>query len=199
METEQLAELISQLEGYERQHPSAYRMKVAALAVLGYAYLLAVVLLLLFVVFVVVYYVRLNWVVFKMLWIPLVLVGLVLRSLWVTLPEPDGQELRAEDAPKLYELISEVRSALNGPQVHRVLVSDEFNAGIVQIPKLGVFGWLRNYLVVGLPLMKALTPAEFRGVLAHEFGHLSGNHGRFSGWIYRLRQSRILVLIRVHE
>ena len=92
-----------------------------------------------------------------------------------------------------------MRSALDGPHVHRVLVSDEFNAGIVQIPRLGMFGWLRNYLVVGLPLMKALTPAEFRAVLAHEFGHLSGNHGRFSGWIYRIRQSWIQVLVRVHE
>ncbi len=135
----------------------------------------------------------------KVVWIPLVLVGLVLRSLWVTLPEPDGQELLTEDAPKLFDLISEVRSALNGPQVHRVLVSDEYNAGIVQIPQLGMFGWLRNYLVVGLPLMKALSPAEFRAVLAHEFGHLSGNHGRFSGWIYRMRQSWVQVLVRVHE
>lgn len=199
MDTEQLKSLIDRLEEYARRNPSAYKARVAALAILGYAYLFAIVLLLLLVVFLVVFYVRLNFVIIKVLWIPLVLVGLVLRSLWVTLPEPDGTELSPEDAPKLFGLISEVRSALNGPTVHRVLVSDEFNAGIVQIPRLGMFGWLRNYLVVGLPLMNALTPAEFRAVLAHEFGHLSGNHGRFSGWIYRLRQSWIQVLTNVHQ
>ncbi|MCM3870269.1 MAG: M48 family metalloprotease [Pyrinomonadaceae bacterium] len=199
MDTEQITRLIDRLEDYSKQHPSNYRLKVAALAALGYAYLFAVVLVLLLIVFLILFYVKFNAVTVKVVWIPLVLVGLVLRSLWITLPEPDGQELLTENAPKLFDLISEVRSALDGPQVHRVLVSDEFNAGIVQIPQLGMFGWLRNYLVVGLPLMKALSPAEFRAVLAHEFGHLSGNHGRFSGWIYRMRQSWVQVLVRVHE
>lgn len=83
------------------------------------------------------------------------------------------------------------------PRIHHVLVSDEYNASIVQIPQFGMFGWLRNYLVIGLPLMRALNPDEFRSVLAHEVGHLSGKHGRFLGWISRLRQSWIEVLTRV--
>lgn len=199
MDTEQLTNLIARLEDYSQKHPSNYRLKVAALAALGYSYLLAVVLVLLLVVYLILAYVRFSAITAKVIWIPLVLVGLVLRSLWVTLPKPDGKELLRENAPKLFDLISEVRSALKGPRVHHVLVSDEFNAGIVQIPQLGMFGWLRNYLIVGLPLMKALTPVQFRAVLAHEFGHLSGNHGRFSGWIYRIRQSWVQVLIRIHE
>jgi Zn-dependent protease with chaperone function len=198
MEAEQLTLLIDRLEVYSREHPTAYRFKVAALAGLGYAYLLGVVLLLLFVVYFVLS-LNFSYVTIKIVWIPLVLVGLVLRSLWVTVPKPDGTELSSEHAPKLFELISEVKSALAGPSVDRVLISDEYNAGIVQIPRLGMFGWLRNYLVVGLPLLTALTPQEFRAVLAHEFGHLSGNHGRFSGWIYRMRQSWIQILTRVHE
>ena len=62
-----------------------------------------------------------------------------------------------------------------------------------------MFGWLNNYLVLGLPLLRALSPAEFRAVLAHEFGHLSGKHGRFSGWIYRVRQTWIQILVSVHQ
>ena len=54
-------------------------------------------------------------------------------------------------------------------------------------------------MVVGLPLLRALTPDEFRAVLAHEFGHLSGKHGRFSGWIYRVRQTWIQILTQVHQ
>jgi hypothetical protein len=84
--------------------------------------------------------------------------------------------------------------------VHHVLISDEFNASIVQIPRFGMFGWLRNYLVIGLPLMVALSPAEFRAVLAHDFGCLSEKQGRFSGWIYRVRQTwdQVLTTVR-HE
>jgi hypothetical protein len=41
-------------------------------------------------------------------------------------------------------------------------------------------------LTLGLPLLLVLSPAQLRAVVAHELGHSSGNHGRFSGWIYRL-------------
>lgn len=198
MEENKLAALIRPLESFAATNPKLYRFRVALLASLGYAYLLFVVTLLLAIVAAFLYYGSINSLTIKVLWIPLVLVALVVRSLWITIPEPDGKELQRDQAPALFELVSEISKALSGPKVHRVLVSDEFNASIVQIPQFGMFGWLRNYLVVGLPLMRALSPAEFRAVLAHEFGHLSGKHGRFSGWIYRVRQTWIQILTTVH-
>lgn len=198
MEEAKLATLIRPLETFAAASPGLYRLRVGLLAALGYAYLLIIVSILLAIVAATLFYASFNWVTLKVLWIPLALVGLVLRSLWITIPEPDGMKLKREHAPALFDLIDEVSAALNGPKIHHVMVSDEFNASIVQIPMFGMFGWLRNYLVVGLPLMRALSPTEFRSVLAHEVGHLSGKHGRFSGWIYRLRQSWIEVLSRVH-
>ena len=199
MEEDKLAARIRPLELLAAAKPGSYRFRVAVLALLGYVYLLFVVTILLAIVGFTLFYVRLNVALIKILWIPLVLAGLVLRSLWITIPEPDGIELQRDDAPALFDLIAEVSTALNGPKVHHVLVSDEFNASIVQIPQFGMFGWLRNYLVVGLPLMRALSPAEFRAVLAHEFGHLSGKHGHFSGWIYRVRQTWVQILTSVHQ
>jgi hypothetical protein len=52
-----------------------------------------------------------------------------------------------------------------------------------------VLGWSRNHLILGLPLLDALSRDEMRAVLAHEFTHLSRQHGRFSHWLYRLRRS----------
>jgi len=196
---DKVASLVRPLEILAAEKPGLYRLRVGLLAALGYVYLLVIVLALLGIIAVTLFYVRVNWIMLKVLWIPLALVGLVLRSLWITIPEPDGMKLEREQAPALFDLIDEVTTALSGPKIHHVMVSDDFNAGIVQIPQFGMFGWLRNYLVVGLPLLRALTPAEFRAVLAHEVGHLSGKHGRFSGWIYRLRQSWIEVLTRVHQ
>lgn len=199
MEDNKLAARIRPLEEFAAANPERYRFRVALLALLGYVYLLFIVTLLLALVAGLLLYVRINAVTMKFLWIPLVLAGLVLRALWVTIPEPDGKELQREQAPALFDLIREVSDTLKGPKVHHVFVSDEFNASIVQIPQFGMFGWLSNYLVVGLPLMRALSPDEFRSVLAHEFGHLSGKHGSFSGWIYRVRQSWLQILTRVHE
>lgn len=199
MEEDKLAARIRPLEAFAAANPKLYRFRVALLALLGYAYLLIVVVVLLAIVAATLYFVRFNWWLIKILWIPLVLAGLVLRSLWITIPEPDGKELQRHEAPELFAVIDEVNKSLNGPKVNHVLVSGEFNASVVQIPQFGMFGWLRNYLVVGLPLMRALSAEEFRAVLAHEFGHLSGKHGGFSAWIYRVRISWVQILVSVHQ
>jgi Zn-dependent protease with chaperone function len=197
MEDAKYANLIRSLETFAAEKPGLYRWRVALVAALGYAYLLFILLLLLGVVALTVFYLRFNWLTIKLVWIPLAVVGLVLKSLWISIPEPDGKELQREDAPALFDLIGEVTRALRGPKVHHVFLSDEFNAAVVQVPRFGMFGWVRNYVVVGLPLLRGLSPAEFRAVMAHEVGHLSGKHQRFSGRMYSLRQSWIQLLIQV--
>lgn len=197
MEAAEYANLVKSAETFAAANPDAYRLRVALLAALGYAYLLFIVLLLLAIIAGTISFLSVNWLVIKILWIPLALVGIVLRSLWIRIPEPEGVELKREQAPALFDLIGEVTKALSAPKVHHVILSDEFNAAVIQVPRFGMFGWLRNYVVVGLPLLRALSPDEFRAVMAHEVGHLSGKHGRFSGWIYSLRQSWREVLVRV--
>ena len=107
---------------------------------------------------------------------------------------PEGYTLVREEAPKLFAMIDSLAGELKAPAVHQVLLTEEFNASIVQVPRFGLLGGASNYLVIGLPLMKALSPEQFRAVLAHEIAHLSGNHGRFSSWVYRIRQTWITVL-----
>jgi hypothetical protein len=42
---------------------------------------------------------------------------------------------------------------------------------------------------VGLPLLDTLTIPEFRGVIAHEFGHYHGGDTALGPWIYKTRES----------
>ncbi|MCX6896120.1 MAG: M48 family metalloprotease, partial [Verrucomicrobia bacterium] len=112
-----------------------------------------------------------------------------LRTLLVRVPPPTGHELTRGDAPKLFAVLDDLQSKLRAAPFHRVYVVPDCNASVVQVPRLGVFGWSRNYLLLGLPLLDGLSPAELRAVLAHEFAHLSREHGRFSHWLYRLRRS----------
>ncbi|MCK4739516.1 MAG: M48 family metallopeptidase, partial [Deltaproteobacteria bacterium] len=76
-----------------------------------------------------------------------------------------------------------------------------FNAGVSQIPRLGIFGWHKNHLILGLPYMLLQSTEQFTAVLAHEYGHLSGSHGRFSAWIYRIRRTyfRILEALQIQD
>lgn len=89
----------------------------------------------------------------------------------------------------LFETVDKLRRQLRAPRFHDILLMADDNAAVVQTPRLGIFGWYRNSLLLGLPLMQVTSTDEFRAVLAHEFAHLSGAHGKLSAWIYRLRRS----------
>lgn len=191
MTEQRFEQLVHQLEGYAKAHPTRYKTKVALLAFAGYAYVFAI---LSAVIALAAGCVVLskdssggNALLFKVGFGLVILATVIVRALWVRLEPPTGIELRREDAPRLFLLIDKIRNALDTPAFHHVLIVNELNAAVVQVPRLGVFGWQRNYLLLGLPLMLTFTPAQFRAVLAHEFGHLGRQHGRFSSWIYRVR------------
>lgn len=118
---------------------------------------------------------------------------MMLRSTWTMLtsrfPAPSGRELHRDDAPVLFTRLDEMRTRMNGPRFHHVLLTDELNAAVVQHPRLGLLGGHDNYLLLGLPLLQVMTPDEAMSVVAHEYGHLAGQHGKFGAFIYRLRNA----------
>ena len=118
---------------------------------------------------------------------------MMLRSTWTMLtsryPEPSGRRLYREEAPTLFARLDELRARVGGPRFHHVLLTDELNAAVVQHPRFGLLGGHDNYLLLGLPLLQVLTPDEAMSVVAHEYGHLAGQHGRFGAFIYRLRNA----------
>lgn len=107
--------------------------------------------------------------------------------LFARFPHPAGRPLTRNEAPALFAHLDALRSRVQGPRIHTVLVTDELNAAIVQHPRFGLFGWEKNILILGLPLLQALEEPEALAVVAHEYGHLAGCHGRLGGFIYRLR------------
>lgn len=195
MTREDFDNLVRQVEEGIGRCPSALRWRVVRLALLGYAgllvWLLAVLLL------AAIFFTGVFWadtegkVVCGVAGILIMGVGgyAALRALLVKVPPPEGREVLRTEAPALHAALDELRAQLRSAPFHRVLMGDELNACVVQVPRLGVLGWSRNYLIVGLPLMDCLSPAEMRAVLAHEFAHLSRAHGRVSHWLYRLRRS----------
>jgi Zn-dependent protease with chaperone function len=203
MTTEQFVEMVGRLEEYAGREPEKYKLRVGLLAALGYAYILLVLGVVVALIYLLLWLTfregRFNFWVLKFGWVLLVLAWFVLRSLWVRIPAPEGVRLRREEAPKLFALADELADKLEAPRPHVVQVDAEFNASLAQVPRLGPLGRHRNYLTLGLPLMQALTPEQFRAVLAHELGHLSGNHGRFGSWIYRVRLTWAQLLARLER
>jgi Zn-dependent protease with chaperone function len=123
----------------------------------------------------------------QLLWAGLLFAIALARGLWVRFPSPVGVTLEASAHPALTRLVEDARRALRAPRVDRMLLTGDLNAAVVQVPRLGLLGWPRNYLLLGLPLLDGLGLEETRAVVAHELGHLSGADGALGGWIYRTR------------
>lgn len=202
MDVSRFEQLIRRLEAVAERNPSGYRVRVAAVALLGFVILAAVlgmVLLMVGLLAILLFGLLKGGGALALLAIKLGKLILVLavplwlmlkasfRMLFARFPAPQGLGIGRHDAPELFRRLDDMQRRMDGPAFHHVLLVDQLNAAVVQHPRLGLFGWNRHYLLLGLPLLQTLDEDEALAVVAHEYGHLAGNHGRFGAFIYRLR------------
>jgi Zn-dependent protease with chaperone function len=187
---------LNELEDEARHHPRRHALRLTLLVALGFAYPLAL-LLASFALIVLISWVgpvlwreglAVVWVVLE--FVALLIMVLVLRAFRINLPPPDGHTLQPQEAPALRALLAEALAAMDQDiRVDHLMIHWSFNAGAAQRLRFGLWGPATNYVMVGLPLMMAVTPAELKAVIAHELGHMQGRHNSFSAWIYRMFQT----------
>ena len=112
----------------------------------------------------------------------------LLKSLWTKVPAPEGYELNKNEVPALFELVEKTADNLKSPRPQHIILIEDFNAAVMTLPRFGLFG-KRTFLLVGLPLLQAISPVQFEAVLAHEIGHISEKHSSFASWAYRLKET----------
>jgi len=198
--------LVERLQRRAVAAPLLYRLQLAGLAGLGFAVLAGSVVGALGVsvgLVVVLAAIKPALVahLFKLILIPLIFGYSVLRALWVRIEPPDGYRIAPGEAPLLEAEVERLRRAAGAPALAGIIVDTDLNAAAASVPRvLGLLGH-RHFLVLGLPLMQALSREQLAAVIAHEFGHLGGGHGRFGAWIYRVRLSwfRLLHALEVRE
>ncbi|KAF1718838.1 M48 family metallopeptidase [Pseudoxanthomonas wuyuanensis] len=195
MRTEQARRrLVQRLEQEAQQAPARYRLKLALLALLGYAVMgLALTMTLGVAALLLLYLLIVRPPAEPNIAIPILLLGaigiVVLRALWFRFGIPDGHLLQPGEAPALRGEVERIGREVGAGRLHGIVINAELNAAAAYVPN-GIGGWgQRQYLVLGLPLLQVLDRRELAAVIAHEFGHFHGGHGRFAGWIYRLRSS----------
>lgn len=196
--------MISRLEITARDHPRRYVASVVAVAMLGFGvlafaifYALAPAALLAALAVAVVLtggkalilLLKLGKLLLLLVIPAWVMIKSSVQMLLARFPSPEGRELQASEAPALFRRLEDLRARCRGPRIHKVLVTDELNAAIAQHPRFGLFGWEENYLILGLPYLQIMSEEEAFSVVAHEYGHLSGQHGRLAGFIYRFRSA----------
>jgi Zn-dependent protease with chaperone function len=113
--------------------------------------------------------------------------------LWGVLPRrdrftPPGPRLEPEAHPRLFAEIRSLAEAVGQEVPEEVYLVGDVNAGVSE--RGGVLGFGgRRVMVLGLPLLAALRVSEFRGVLAHEFGHYHGGETRLAPRIYGTKEA----------
>ncbi len=117
-----------------------------------------------------------------------VIAALIAKSCWGRIPPPGEARLLPREAPELFRFLDELERKFPGVKIHEVQLSPDLNAGVVQRSFYGLPFTRKNYLLIGLPLMYALSVDQFQAVLAHELAHVSGNHGKLLAWIARNRR-----------
>ena len=193
---EQYRELIAKAEATAAANPRLYKLQLALLAGLGIGYIVLLVVAVAACGFFIasLLLASKSLALIKYALLPLAGGSALARALWFRLPAPQGRRVTPAEVPALFAEIEYVRKMVRAKSVHEVLLTPDFNAAVVQVPRLGLLGWPKRYLIVGIPLLACLPPYQVRAVLAHEFGHLAQNHAHFGNWIYRIRESWYRIL-----
>lgn len=190
MDKQEYEGLIRRLEAQAENDPKRFRTQVFLISNCAY-----LVLALAFVICFALLFFAYNWQKNGHSSVALIGISLsVLPAFWITLKAfffrlspPSGYVLTPKNAPTLFDILNKMRKKLNGPPFHHVVVDHTFNAAISQVPRWGLFGGYKNHLILGLPYLFGVTPQEMLATIAHEYGHVAGNHGKLGAWVYRQR------------
>jgi Zn-dependent protease with chaperone function len=187
-----LARWITHHELDSQHAPARFRRSTALMAVLGCAAIWSALLLGVG---------TLAWITLRLhngerlsLWLTMLgvaavfLVLVVLRALWTPIAIPQGRRVSRDQAPQLFKMLDKVAERTTGPRFNEVVIDGELHAAVFQRPRLGLLGWYRDTLVLGLPLLFLLSPRQLASVVAHEYGHLNGAQNKLAAWIYRTRR-----------
>jgi len=110
-----------------------------------------------------------------------------------------GRPLERTEAGPLFVVLDDVASRLSVPPLLAVRVKPSPVTGVTRVRRPGRFLVSeRRALVLGLPLMRALTVSELRAVVAHELAHLAGGDVR-RGRIVNSAWRRIALMRTVLE
>ena len=133
-----------------------------------------------------------SWVCAGLVSLALALGGL--KALLQVGPQPEGIRLPRAAAEDFFRLLDDLAWRAGVEPVDHVRITDDISASVVQSPGLVLPGAMRTELLIGLPLVHCLSPAQFAAVLAHEFGHVAAQRRGWCGWAAWLRAAWVRAL-----
>jgi Zn-dependent protease with chaperone function len=112
--------------------------------------------------------------------------------------KPPGPRLDPAVEPRLFAELTSVAEATGQRMPESVYAVLDVNAAVWQHG--GVLGVrAKRAMVIGVPLLAAVSVPQFRAVVAHEFGHYHHGDTRLGPWIYGTRTAVIRTIVTLSE
>jgi Zn-dependent protease with chaperone function len=105
-----------------------------------------------------------------------------------------GIQVTPAEQPALWERIRQLAVRVGTRAPRRLYLVPDVNAAVWENTRLLGLIPGRRQMMVGVPLLMALTPAQLDAVLAHELGHYGNRDTRLGGLVGRTRQSVLTAL-----
>ena len=107
-------------------------------------------------------------------------------------PWDHGVRVTAEQAPTLWTHVHELAILVGVRPPDEIWIVPEPTVTVDEVTKLLGLQSGRRRLVLGMPLIMALTVDQLQSVIAHEFGHLSGGFSRRTIYLGRTVFAQVL-------
>jgi len=96
-------------------------------------------------------------------------------------------EIKEKDQPVLFAFIRQLTNDVATPFPKRIYLSADVNASVSYDSSFwSMFFPIRKNLQIGLGLINSLNLSEFKGVMAHEFGHFSQRSMKLGSYVYNV-------------
>ena len=95
---------------------------------------------------------------------------------------PAGVCLPRQAALPLYAKVDRMARRFRMHSVDAIWITSELNASVLQRPRWGLVGRMENHLLLGLPLVYAVSDRQLSVILAHEFAHLATQRKGMDAW-----------------
>ncbi len=100
---------------------------------------------------------------------------------------PVGLTLSQDKAPELFKLVQQYHDYFKRPEIHRIVITADYELDIVKTPMWALPVWSTNTMVIGLPVLQGLSKEQFECVVARRIGQFSKRYNPLTNWLYQLR------------
>ncbi|MHA3788722.1 M48 family metalloprotease [Flavobacterium hauense] len=96
-------------------------------------------------------------------------------------------EIKQQDEPQLFAFIKEIVDETGTDFPKKIYISSEVNASVFYDSSFwSMFLPVKKNLHLGVGLMNSVTVDEFKGIVAHEFGHFSQRSMKVGSYVYNV-------------